>query len=217
MLHLAASRGPAGTPRRPILCSRLAHGRVEAPDRARVFLACSHLSRGDGHSLASSAGQEIAATPAEQKQQHEDQDDPPNSPHSLTLPLAKPGRLRPETIPVPSLAATTSLAHFLRDVVENTERKKKPTCSKTLRHSNTSVYSSTGPPAGPGCPLSSHPTTSLFSIVRLGTGKANMIPPRRVLRRLLSNCARSRQVAGERPPESELPLRTRRAICRGVL
>ena len=36
--------------------------------------------------------------------------------------------------------------------------QKKPTCRNTYRHSNTSAYSSTNPPARPGCCLSSHPT-----------------------------------------------------------
>ncbi len=37
-------------------------------------------------------------------------------------------------------------------------RKKKPTWPNALRHSTTSAYSSTGPPARPGCPSSSRPT-----------------------------------------------------------
>ncbi len=38
--------------------------------------------------------------------------------------------------------------------------QKKPTWQNTRRRSTTSAYSSTGRPAGPGYPLSSHPTTS---------------------------------------------------------
>ena len=38
--------------------------------------------------------------------------------------------------------------------------KKKPTWRNTRRCSTTSAYSSTSPPAEPGCSLSSHPTTS---------------------------------------------------------
>ena len=40
-------------------------------------------------------------------------------------------------------------------------KTKKPTWRKTRRYSTTSAYSSTNPPARPGCPLSSHPTISL--------------------------------------------------------
>jgi hypothetical protein len=39
-------------------------------------------------------------------------------------------------------------------------KQKKPTWQNTLRYSPTSAYSLTSPPARPGCPLSSHPTTS---------------------------------------------------------
>jgi hypothetical protein len=41
------------------------------------------------------------------------------------------------------------------------QEQKKPTWQNTRRHSTTSAYSSTRPPAGPGCSLSSHPTISL--------------------------------------------------------
>ena len=40
------------------------------------------------------------------------------------------------------------------------QEQKKPAWRNTRRHSTTSAYSSTNPPAGPGCSLSSHPTTS---------------------------------------------------------
>jgi hypothetical protein len=39
-------------------------------------------------------------------------------------------------------------------------KQKKPTWWNTRRYSTTSAYSSTSPPARPGCPLASHPTTS---------------------------------------------------------
>jgi hypothetical protein len=45
--------------------------------------------------------------------------------------------------------------------VSRRRRRKKPTWGITLRCSATSAYSSTGPPAQPGCPSSSHPTTSI--------------------------------------------------------
>ena len=44
-------------------------------------------------------------------------------------------------------------------MLERTERKKTDVFD-SLRRSNTSVYSLTGPPTRPGCPLSSHPKTS---------------------------------------------------------
>ena len=40
---------------------------------------------------------------------------------------------------------------------------KKPTWRNTRRYSTTSAYSTTSPPARPGCSPSSHPTTSLES------------------------------------------------------
>jgi len=47
-----------------------------------------------------------------------------------------------------------------RDRILETRPQKKPTWRNTLRYSTTSVYSLTGSPAQPGCPSSSHPTTS---------------------------------------------------------
>ena len=41
----------------------------------------------------------------------------------------------------------------------STSKIKKPTWWNTQRYSATPAYSSTSPPAKPGCPLSSHPTT----------------------------------------------------------
>src|SRR5271157_5017724 len=38
---------------------------------------------------------------------------------------------------------------------------KKPAWRNTQRYSTTSAYSSTSPPAKPGCPLPGHPTTSI--------------------------------------------------------
>jgi hypothetical protein len=50
--------------------------------------------------------------------------------------------------------------------------KKKPAWSNTLRYSATPAYSSTGPPALSGCPLSSHPTTSaLYASQRVTQGQ----------------------------------------------
>ena len=42
------------------------------------------------------------------------------------------------------------------------QERKKPTRSNTRRYSTTSAYSSTSPPAPPGCPSSSHPTPINF-------------------------------------------------------
>ena len=43
------------------------------------------------------------------------------------------------------------------------QKTKKPTWRNTRRYSATSAYSSTSPPAQPGCSPYSHPTTSLAS------------------------------------------------------
>src|SRR5205823_4805519 len=45
--------------------------------------------------------------------------------------------------------------------------EKKPTWADARRHSPTSAYSSTGPPAVPGYPSPSHPTTSIKLFVKL--------------------------------------------------
>ena len=44
--------------------------------------------------------------------------------------------------------------------VSRSTESKKPTRRNALRNSTTSAYSSTSPPAKPGCSLSSRPTTS---------------------------------------------------------
>jgi hypothetical protein len=41
-------------------------------------------------------------------------------------------------------------------------KQKKPTWCNTRRRSATSAYSSTNPPAGPGCSSASHPTTIYY-------------------------------------------------------
>jgi hypothetical protein len=48
----------------------------------------------------------------------------------------------------------------LRTPVPHRQEQKKPTWQNTRRYSTTSAYSSTSPPAGPGCYSPSHPTTS---------------------------------------------------------
>ena len=53
------------------------------------------------------------------------------------------------------LTVQTSLDHGGR------HEQKKPTWRNTRRYSTTSAYSSTSPPARPGCSLSSHPTIAL--------------------------------------------------------
>ena len=58
---------------------------------------------------------------------------------------------------IPTLPPQPRLnAHTLSPV-----QRKKPTWENTLRYSTMSAYSSTNPPARPGCSSSSHPTTSL--------------------------------------------------------
>src|SRR5271157_2538678 len=55
---------------------------------------------------------------------------------------------------------------------------KKPTWRNTQRYSTTSAYSSTSPPAWPGCPLPSHPTTSIqiFSGAECESTRAPWLP-----------------------------------------
>ena len=43
-------------------------------------------------------------------------------------------------------------------------REKKAGVAECLRHSATPAYPSMDPPARPGCPLASHPTTSLKAL-----------------------------------------------------
>jgi hypothetical protein len=56
------------------------------------------------------------------------------------------------------------------------EPKKKPTWWNTRRHSTTSAYSSTGPPARPGCPSSSFPTTSTETEIGADRNQADSVP-----------------------------------------
>ena len=59
------------------------------------------------------------------------------------------------------------------------QEQKKPTWRDTRRYSTTSAYSSTSPPVGLGCSLSSHPTTLLESHDPLCHNSSNAIIVRR--------------------------------------
>ena len=62
--------------------------------------------------------------------------------------------------PAPCLDRVLPLHALPAPIVSLHNQERKSRLRNTPSYSTTSAYSSTSPPARPGCPLSSHPTTS---------------------------------------------------------